>query len=108
MVPFEVPLQVVGLDEASLAVLSRTYMGTVVVMNHRVMLQIRMRRESGPTVRDIASIRPFTRMNTLVFGGIFRTHLLATPPEPTEHLPVLQALPLRSPSLTGRNGRFPN
>jgi hypothetical protein len=57
VVSFEVPRQVVGLHEPSIAVLSRAHVRTVVVMEHCVVSQIRGLSESFTTARDNALVR---------------------------------------------------
>jgi hypothetical protein len=103
VVPFEVSLQSTGLDVAGLTVLGSTHERTVVVMNHRVVRPVLLLQKSGPAARDVALVRPLTRMSPLVLGGVARTgRLLATLFNPAEKLTVGEPLPLRSSGLTRR------
>jgi hypothetical protein len=97
VIPFEMFLQIAGLGEPSIAVLSRAPVRTVIVMDHRVVSQIRvileclaasrditlvrslagvdqsvarelvLLCESGLAARDVALERPLTRVYPLVF-----------------------------------------
>jgi hypothetical protein len=52
--------QIVGLDVASLTVLSSTHVRTVVVVDHRVADQSRLYPERFTAARDLAMERPLT------------------------------------------------
>jgi hypothetical protein len=66
VVPFDMQLQIVCLDVASLTVLSSTHEWTVVVVNHRVPSQICPLFERHTTSRDLAMIRPLTGVGSHV------------------------------------------
>jgi hypothetical protein len=72
VVPFDVLLQIAGLDVAGFTVLRSTHERTVVVVNHRVFLKVVLLRKSGPTVRDIALERPLTGMGSHVNQQVVR------------------------------------
>jgi hypothetical protein len=59
-------LQVVGLDVAGLTVLSGAHVRTVVVVEHRVVLQIHLLCESFTAARDIAVEWPLAGVCPLV------------------------------------------
>jgi hypothetical protein len=66
VVALEVRLQVAGRDVAGLALLSGAYERTVVVVNHRVFVEVMLLRKSGPTFGDLALERPLTGVDSSV------------------------------------------
>jgi hypothetical protein len=66
MIPLEMRLQIVGLHESGLAVLSRACVGADVVMDHCVSSQIYLNPERHTTARDIALERPLIGVGSCV------------------------------------------
>jgi hypothetical protein len=66
VVPFDVPLQIVGLDVAGFTTLRGAHVRTVVVVYHRVTGQTLQHLERLTTTRDIAMIRALTSVGSHV------------------------------------------
>jgi hypothetical protein len=106
MVSFKVLLQMGTMHETGLATLRCTGIGTIVIVDHLVVLQGPPFGKCSPTVRDGALERSLTRVYPFMLCSPMGMHSLATPLEPTQHLTVLQALPLPRTALTGRRRRW--
>jgi hypothetical protein len=72
VVPFDMLLQIIGLDVAGVTALYHADMGAVVLMDHFVILQSRRCLERFSTARGITVVRPLTRVRSLVVveGGL--------------------------------------
>jgi hypothetical protein len=67
-----VSIQLASMYEAGFAVLSSTHVRTIVVVKHRVVLQVRLLRESFTTARDLAAEWPLAGVCPLVGRTVVR------------------------------------